>query len=147
MATQVDPPNGVKNQGKHYFSMWQTLFEIDTEYVSITPIGRGASGVVCSSVNKETDERVAINKIHNVFEVWCSDHCQYFWFQVWCSVLHCCPVGFVFFFFWATRVGFVLLHFCFFLCSYFEGLSIFIQPTFSIGILNQVTPLWTQTAT
>ncbi|WZZ86722.1 hypothetical protein YC2023_115301 [Brassica napus] len=43
MATQVDPPNGVKNQGKHYFSMWQTLFEIDTEYVSITPIGRGAS--------------------------------------------------------------------------------------------------------
>uniref|UniRef100_A0A0D3E5I0 Protein kinase domain-containing protein n=1 Tax=Brassica oleracea var. oleracea TaxID=109376 RepID=A0A0D3E5I0_BRAOL len=69
MATQVDPPNGVKNQGKHYFSMWQTLFEIDTEYVSITPIGRGASGVVCSSVNKETDERVAINKIHNVFEL------------------------------------------------------------------------------
>ncbi|KAG2277084.1 hypothetical protein Bca52824_059639 [Brassica carinata] len=53
MATQVDPPNGVKNQGKHYFSMWQTLFEIDTEYVSITPIGRGASGVVCSSVNTE----------------------------------------------------------------------------------------------
>ncbi|KAF2572558.1 hypothetical protein F2Q70_00001800 [Brassica cretica] len=69
MATQVDPPNGVKNQGKHYFSMWQTLFEIDAEYVSITPIGRGASGVVCSSVNKETDERVAINKIHNVFEL------------------------------------------------------------------------------
>ncbi|KAL0644345.1 hypothetical protein Bca4012_042635 [Brassica carinata] len=49
MATQVDPPNGVKNQGKHYFSMWQTLFEIDTEYVSITPIGRGASGGISFS--------------------------------------------------------------------------------------------------
>ncbi|XP_033134186.1 mitogen-activated protein kinase 2 [Brassica rapa] len=54
MATQVDPPNGVKNQGKHY--------------VPIKPISRGAYGVVCSSVNKETNERVAIKKIHNGFE-------------------------------------------------------------------------------
>ncbi|WZZ13566.1 hypothetical protein YC2023_106655 [Brassica napus] len=46
MATQVDPPNGVKNQGNHY--------------VLIKPIGRGAYG--------ETNERVAIKKIHNVFE-------------------------------------------------------------------------------
>nr|VDD29845.1 unnamed protein product [Brassica oleracea] len=66
MATQVDPPNGVKNQGKHYFSMWQTLFEIDTEYVSITPIGRGASGVVCSSVNTETT-RVGFVLLHFFF--------------------------------------------------------------------------------
>ncbi|CAN6971506.1 unnamed protein product [Brassica rapa subsp. trilocularis] len=43
MATQVDPPNGVKNQGNHY--------------VLIKPIGRGAYG--------ETNERVAIKKIHN----------------------------------------------------------------------------------
>ncbi|KAH0942866.1 hypothetical protein HID58_002503 [Brassica napus] len=68
MATPVDPPNGVRNQGKHYFSMWQTLFEIDTKYVPIKPIGRGAYGVVCSSVNRETNERVAIKKIHNVFQ-------------------------------------------------------------------------------
>ncbi|CAE5962605.1 unnamed protein product [Arabidopsis arenosa] len=68
MATPVDPPNGIRNQGKHYFSMWQTLFEIDTKYVPIKPIGRGAYGVVCSSVNRETNERVAIKKIHNVFE-------------------------------------------------------------------------------
>ncbi|KAG2266775.1 hypothetical protein Bca4012_075746 [Brassica carinata] len=68
MAMLVDPPNGIKQQGKHYYSMWQTLFEIDTKYVPIKPIGRGAYGVVCSSINRETNERVAIKKIHNVFE-------------------------------------------------------------------------------
>ncbi|XP_022775341.1 mitogen-activated protein kinase 7 isoform X1 [Durio zibethinus] len=68
MATLVEPPNGVKPRGKHYYSMWQTLFEIDTKYVPIKPIGRGAYGVVCSSINRETNEKVAIKKINNVFE-------------------------------------------------------------------------------
>lgn len=68
MATQVEPPNGVRCPGKHYYSMWQALFEIDTKYVPIKPIGRGAYGVVCSSINKETNEKVAIKKIHNAFE-------------------------------------------------------------------------------
>ncbi|KAK4781705.1 hypothetical protein SAY86_015807 [Trapa natans] len=68
MATPVEPPNGVHAQGKHYFSMWQTLFEIDTKYVPIKPIGRGAYGIVCSSINRDTNERVAIKKIHNAFE-------------------------------------------------------------------------------
>ncbi|CAH9054607.1 unnamed protein product [Cuscuta europaea] len=68
MATLVDPPNGIMTPGKHYYSMWQTLFEIDTKYVPIKPIGRGAYGIVCSSINKETNERVAIKKIHNAFE-------------------------------------------------------------------------------
>ncbi|KAJ6306428.1 hypothetical protein OIU78_021694 [Salix suchowensis] len=68
MATPVEPPNGVRIQGKHYYSMWQTLFEIDTKYVPIKPIGRGAYGIVCSSVNRETNEKVAIKKIHNAFE-------------------------------------------------------------------------------
>ncbi|CAN1818486.1 Mitogen-activated protein kinase homolog NTF3 [Linum perenne] len=68
MATPVDPPNGVMIQGKHYYSMWQTLFEIDIKYVPIKPIGRGAYGIVCSSVNRETNEKVAIKKIHNVFD-------------------------------------------------------------------------------
>lgn len=48
--------------------MWQTLFEVDTKYVPIKPIGRGAYGIVCSSVNRETNEKVAIKKIHNVFD-------------------------------------------------------------------------------
>lgn len=68
MATYVDPPNGIAAHGKHYYSMWQTLFEIDTKYVPIKPIGRGAYGVVCSSINKETNEKVAIKKIKNAFE-------------------------------------------------------------------------------
>ncbi|KVH99332.1 Protein kinase, ATP binding site-containing protein [Cynara cardunculus var. scolymus] len=68
MATPVEPPNGIKSEGKHYFSMWQALFEIDTKYVPIKPIGRGAYGIVCSSVNRETNEKVAIKKIHNAFD-------------------------------------------------------------------------------
>ncbi|KAL9273107.1 Mitogen-activated protein kinase homolog NTF3-like protein [Drosera capensis] len=68
MATPVEPPNGVRHPGKHYFSMWQTLFELDTKYEPVKPIGRGAYGVVCSSINRETNEKVAIKKIHNVFE-------------------------------------------------------------------------------
>lgn len=68
MATLVEPPNGIRQRGKHYFSIWQTLFEVDTKYVPIKPIGRGAYGVVCSSINRETNEKVAIKKINNVFE-------------------------------------------------------------------------------
>lgn len=68
MATPVEPPNGIRTEGKHYYSMWQTLFEIDTKYVPIKPIGRGAYGIVCSSVNRETNEKVAIKKIQNAFE-------------------------------------------------------------------------------
>jgi mitogen-activated protein kinase 1/3 len=56
------------NQGKHYYTMWQILFEIDTKYVPIKPIGRGAYGIVCSSINRETNEKVAIKKINNVFD-------------------------------------------------------------------------------
>lgn len=68
MATLVEPPNGVRTQGKHYYTMWQTLFEIDTKYVPIKPIGRGAYGIVCSSINCETKEKLAIKKIKNVFD-------------------------------------------------------------------------------
>ncbi|XP_074591300.1 mitogen-activated protein kinase 4-like [Curcuma longa] len=68
MAMLVDPPNGVRNHGKHYYFMWQTLFEIDTKYEPIKPIGRGAYGIVCSSINRETNEKVAIKRIHNVFD-------------------------------------------------------------------------------
>ncbi|KAF9625811.1 hypothetical protein IFM89_027184, partial [Coptis chinensis] len=68
MANYVDPPNGVWSRGKHYFSMWQTLFEIDTKYVPIKVIGRGAYGIVPSSINQETNETVAIKRINNVFD-------------------------------------------------------------------------------
>ncbi|PQP96398.1 phosphatidylinositol/phosphatidylcholine transfer protein SFH12 isoform X2 [Prunus yedoensis var. nudiflora] len=68
MATLVEPPDGIRHRGKHYYSMWQTLFEVDTKYVPIKPIGRGAYGIVCSSINRVTNEKVAIKKINNVFE-------------------------------------------------------------------------------
>lgn len=68
MARSVDPPNGMGTPGKHYYMMWQALFEIDTKYVPIKPIGRGAYGIVCSSINRDTNEKVAIKKIHNAFE-------------------------------------------------------------------------------
>ncbi|XP_057499291.1 mitogen-activated protein kinase 7-like [Actinidia eriantha] len=67
MAAPVEPPNGIRPRGKHYYTMWQTLFEVDTKYVPIEPIGRGAYGVVCSSMNRETNEKIAIKKINNVF--------------------------------------------------------------------------------
>lgn len=67
MAVVVEPPNGIRPMGKHYYTMWKTLFEIDTKYIPIKPIGRGAYGIVCSSINRETNERVAIKKINNVF--------------------------------------------------------------------------------
>ncbi|KAI3736962.1 hypothetical protein L2E82_26952 [Cichorium intybus] len=68
MATPVEPPNGIRSEGKHYFSICQALFELDTKYVPIKPIGRGAYGIVCSSFNRQTNEKVAIKKIHNTFD-------------------------------------------------------------------------------
>ncbi|KAE8776443.1 Mitogen-activated protein kinase 4 [Hordeum vulgare] len=68
MAKMVDPPKGKGSHGKHYYTMCQTMFEIDTKYVPIEPIGRGAYGVVCSSMNTDTNEKVAIKKINNVFD-------------------------------------------------------------------------------
>lgn len=67
MASVIEPPNEIRQRGKHYYTMGQTLFEIDTKYVPIKPIGRGAYGVVCSSIDMETHEKVAIKKIQNVF--------------------------------------------------------------------------------
>jgi len=68
MAINVDPPSGVAAEGKHYYSMWRNTFEIDTKYIPIKPIGKGAYGIVCSAKNTETNEKVAIKKIGNAFE-------------------------------------------------------------------------------
>ncbi|KAK9678392.1 hypothetical protein RND81_11G208300 [Saponaria officinalis] len=51
----------------HCFTMSNTIFEVDTKYVPITGIGSGSYGVVCSSVDTMTNEKVAIKKIANVF--------------------------------------------------------------------------------
>lgn len=68
MAQKVEPPNGVCPPGKHHYMLWRTVFEIDSKYVPIKPIGKGAYGVVCSARNVETAEKLAIKKITNAFE-------------------------------------------------------------------------------
>lgn len=68
MATKVDVPEGTCPPGKHHYMLWRSVFEIDTKYVPIKPIGKGAYGVVCSAKNNETGDRVAIKKITNAFE-------------------------------------------------------------------------------
>jgi mitogen-activated protein kinase 7/14 len=57
-----------KAKRKHCYTMWETLFDIHTKYRPIKPIGRGTYGVVCSSINMDTNEKVAIKKISNVFD-------------------------------------------------------------------------------
>ncbi|KAK6164213.1 hypothetical protein DH2020_001077 [Rehmannia glutinosa] len=68
MAIVVEASEGYNVSGKHRFAMWSTLFEVDKKYVPMKPIGRGSYGVVCSSINKKTNEKVAIKKIMDVFE-------------------------------------------------------------------------------
>lgn len=51
------------------YNIFGNLFEVSTKYVPpIRPIGRGAYGIVCSAVNSETNEEVAIKKIGNAFD-------------------------------------------------------------------------------
>lgn len=69
MVMLVDrPPHGTGKDGKHCYSVCNTRFEVDTKYVHIKAIGKGAYGVVCSSLNKETSEKVAIKKITDAFD-------------------------------------------------------------------------------
>ncbi|KAL9367713.1 hypothetical protein Peur_038912 [Populus x canadensis] len=50
-------------------NIFGNLFEITSKYrPPITPIGRGAYGIVCSVLNSETNEKVAIKKIANAFD-------------------------------------------------------------------------------
>lgn len=68
MPLRVDAPNGVSPPGKHHYMLGSSIFEVDTKYVPIKAIGKGAYGVVCSARNMETGEKIAIKKIGNAFE-------------------------------------------------------------------------------
>jgi len=62
---------GVPTHGGQYtqYNIFGNLFEVSVKYVPpIRPIGRGAYGIVCSAVNSETSEEVAIKKIGNAFD-------------------------------------------------------------------------------
>ncbi|XP_074267133.1 mitogen-activated protein kinase 1-like [Silene latifolia] len=54
-----------QNNEKHScFDVWDAFCEIEAKYKPIDPIGRGAYGVVCSSIDTVTKEKVAIKKIN-----------------------------------------------------------------------------------
>ncbi|KAG0473227.1 hypothetical protein HPP92_015084 [Vanilla planifolia] len=62
---------GVLTHGGRYvlYNVYGNLFEVTTKYVPpIRPVGRGAYGIVCSAVNSQTREEVAIKKIGNAFD-------------------------------------------------------------------------------
>ncbi|XP_008792346.2 mitogen-activated protein kinase 5 [Phoenix dactylifera] len=51
------------------YNIFNNLFEITAKYQPpVMPIGRGAYGIVCSVMNSETGEMVAIKKIANAFD-------------------------------------------------------------------------------
>ncbi|KAL9226292.1 hypothetical protein vseg_002123 [Gypsophila vaccaria] len=58
----------MSNKKRHRFRVWDSIFDIETKYVPIEALGRGAYGIVCSSMNTSTNEKVAIKKISNVFD-------------------------------------------------------------------------------
>ncbi|XVF20187.1 hypothetical protein REPUB_Repub11eG0176200 [Reevesia pubescens] len=51
------------------YNIFGNLFEITSKYrAPIMPIGRGAYGIVCSVLNSETNEMVAVKKIADAFD-------------------------------------------------------------------------------
>jgi hypothetical protein len=51
------------------YNIFHNTFEVTAKYrPPIMPIGRGAYGIVCSVLNSETNEMVAIKKIANAFD-------------------------------------------------------------------------------
>lgn len=62
---------GVFTHGGKYvqYNMFGNLFDVTAKYQPpIRPISRGAYGIVCSAVNTETNEEVAVKKISNAFD-------------------------------------------------------------------------------
>ncbi|XP_063938419.1 mitogen-activated protein kinase 4 isoform X2 [Daucus carota subsp. sativus] len=51
------------------YNVYGNLFQVSRKYVipRIRPLGRGAYGIVCTALNSETREEVAIKKIGNAF--------------------------------------------------------------------------------
>eukprot|EP00245_Coleochaete_scutata_P009392 TRINITY_DN3079_c0_g2_i1.p1 TRINITY_DN3079_c0_g2~~TRINITY_DN3079_c0_g2_i1.p1 ORF type:complete len:405 (+),score=69.55 TRINITY_DN3079_c0_g2_i1:256-1470(+) len=51
------------------YNIFNNVFEVPAKYIPpIRPIGRGAFGFVCSAINSETSEEVAIKKIGSAFD-------------------------------------------------------------------------------
>ncbi|XP_073147137.1 mitogen-activated protein kinase homolog MMK1 isoform X2 [Henckelia pumila] len=51
------------------YNIFGNIFEVTSKYKPpIMPIGKGAYGIVCSALNSETNEHVAIKKVANAFD-------------------------------------------------------------------------------
>eukprot|EP00252_Welwitschia_mirabilis_P022037 TRINITY_DN582_c0_g1_i1.p1 TRINITY_DN582_c0_g1~~TRINITY_DN582_c0_g1_i1.p1 ORF type:complete len:405 (-),score=58.27 TRINITY_DN582_c0_g1_i1:515-1729(-) len=61
----------VLSHGGRYvqYNIFGNIFEVTSKYQPpLLPIGKGAYGIVCSALNSETNEQVAIKKIANAFD-------------------------------------------------------------------------------
>ncbi|RZC76537.1 hypothetical protein C5167_000674 [Papaver somniferum] len=67
---EEDFPVTVTHGGKFVeYNIFGNLFEVTSKYSTpIMPIGRGAYGIVCSAMNSERNEMVAIKKIADAFD-------------------------------------------------------------------------------
>ena len=51
----------------HEVQVGRDVFVVDTKYTDLRPIGGGSYGFVCSAMDTQKREKVAIKKIANVF--------------------------------------------------------------------------------
>ncbi|KAE8712351.1 Mitogen-activated protein kinase 6 [Hibiscus syriacus] len=63
-------PAILSHGGRFYqYNIFGNVFEVTAKYKPpIMPIGKGAYGIVCSALNSETNEQVALKKIANAFD-------------------------------------------------------------------------------
>lgn len=59
---------GCRGTPMHTFLVSQTLFTIDKRYMPLKVLGRGSSGLVISAQDQVLKKKMALKKIHNVFD-------------------------------------------------------------------------------
>ncbi|OMP10277.1 hypothetical protein COLO4_04657 [Corchorus olitorius] len=67
---QMEIPATLSHGGRFIqYNIFGNIFEVTAKYKPpIMPIGKGAYGIVCSALNSETNEHVALKKIANAFD-------------------------------------------------------------------------------
>ncbi|KAG2393992.1 hypothetical protein C9374_003756 [Naegleria lovaniensis] len=68
LATTTSSNHHHQQHRKKIYTVDGTVFEVDDHYSIIKPIGYGAYGFVCSGIDKNTNEKVAIKKVPKVFQ-------------------------------------------------------------------------------
>lgn len=67
MSEQEAEAVASKSSGKASFLVCGFRFDVDKKYKLLQPIGHGAYGIVCSAINLEAKQKVAIKKITKAF--------------------------------------------------------------------------------